>query len=45
MGLFVIFFGTKKKYPKVEHHTIWMGKRFKGLLKDIFEGDYLPIRF
>ena len=45
MGLFVIFFGTKKKYPKVEHHTIWMGKRFKGLLKDIFEGDYLPEDF
>ena len=45
MGLFVIFFGTKKKYPKVEHHTIWMGKRFKGLLKDIFEGDYLPQDF
>ena len=45
MGLFVIFFGTKKKYPKVEHHTIWMGKRFEGLLKDIFEGDYLPQDF
>ena len=45
MGLFVIFFGTKKKYPKVEHHTIWMGKRFKGLLKEIFEGDTLPKDF
>lgn len=45
MGLFVIFFGTKKKYPNVEHHTIWMGKRFEGLLKEIFGGKYLPNDF
>ena len=31
MGLVCYFFWDKKKYPKVEHHTIWMGKRFKGL--------------
>ena len=24
MGLFVLFFGTKKQYHKVAHHTIWM---------------------
>ncbi len=36
MGLFVIFFGTKKIYPKIAHHTIWMGERFEGLLNDIF---------
>ena len=45
MGLFVLFFGTKKKYPKVEHHTIWMGKRFKGLLQEIFNGHHLPKDF
>ena len=27
MGLFVIFFGTKKIYKKIAHHTIWMGKK------------------
>ena len=37
MGLFVLFFGTKKQYPNIAHHTIWLGKRFKGLLKDIFD--------
>lgn len=37
MGLFVIFFGTKKQYKNIEHHTIWMGERFKGLLNDIFK--------
>ena len=45
MGLFVIFFGTDKIYNNIEHHTIWMGKRFKGLLKDIFSGDHLPDDF
>ena len=37
MGMFVLFFGTKKQYPKIAHHSIWLGKRFKGLLKDIFD--------
>ncbi len=37
MGLFVIYFGTKKKYKNIAHHTIWMGKRFEGLLNDIFK--------
>ncbi len=37
MGLFVLFFGTKKQYPAVAHHTIWLSERFKDLLKDIFE--------
>jgi len=36
MGLFVIFFGTTKKYNNVAHHTIWMGPRYKELLDDIF---------
>ena len=37
MGLFVLFFGTKKQYPDVAHHTIWLTERFKELLKDIFD--------
>ena len=37
MGLFVLFFGTKKQYPSVAHHTIWMSERFKELLSDIFQ--------
>jgi phytoene desaturase len=36
MGLFVLYFGTRKRYEEVPHHTIVMGERFKGLLDDIF---------
>ena len=37
MGLFVLFFGTNHVYEDVSHHTIWLGKRHKELLKDIFD--------
>ena len=37
MGLYVLYFGTTKTYPDVAHHTIWLGKRHKELLTDIFE--------
>jgi phytoene desaturase len=37
MGLFVIYFGTTKKYPEVAHHTIWLGKSYKELLSKIFD--------
>ncbi len=36
MGLFVLFFGTRKKYSSVKHHTIIFGKQYKELLKKIF---------
>jgi phytoene desaturase len=36
MGLFVLYFGTKRTYPDVAHHTIWMGERYRELLDDIF---------
>lgn len=36
MSLFVIYFGTKKLYPELAHHTIILGERYKGLLDDIF---------
>ena len=37
MSLFVWYFGTKKKYDDVAHHTILLGPRYKELLKDIFD--------
>lgn len=37
MGLFVWYFGTRRKYPEVDHHTILMGPRYRGLLHDIFD--------
>ncbi|MFD2178379.1 phytoene desaturase family protein [Veronia pacifica] len=36
MGLYVLYFGTTKQYSDVAHHTIWLGKRYKELLEDIF---------
>ena len=36
MGLFVYYFGTKKKYENVEHHTIKFGDKYKEHLDDIF---------
>jgi phytoene desaturase len=45
MGLFVLFFGTNTQYPKVAHHTIWMGPRYKELLDDIFNRKVLADDF
>ena len=45
MGLFVLFFGSKKQYPSVAHHTIWMAERYKELLSDIFEKKILTKDF
>ncbi|MFO7724858.1 MAG: phytoene desaturase family protein [Oceanipulchritudo sp.] len=45
MGLFVLFFGTRRTYTDIAHHTIWLGRRFKDLLKDIFHGTRLPDDF
>lgn len=36
MSLFVIYFGTNRKYGDIAHHEILMGPRYKGLLHDIF---------
>lgn len=37
MSLFVWYFGTDRVYDDVEHHTILLGPRYRGLLDDIFE--------
>jgi phytoene desaturase len=36
MSLFVIYFGTDKKYDDIAHHEILLGNRYKGLLDEIF---------
>ncbi|MGF1530338.1 MAG: phytoene desaturase [Puniceicoccaceae bacterium] len=37
MSLFVIYFGTDRTYPHLPHHSIILGPRYEGLLKDIFK--------
>ena len=36
MGLFVWYFGTRRRYDDVAHHTILLGPRYRALLDDIF---------
>ncbi len=45
MSLFVMYFGTNKRFSQLAHHTILFGPRFQGLLKDIFHGRNLPKDF
>ncbi|MDH4390936.1 MAG: phytoene desaturase family protein [Aquabacterium sp.] len=45
MGLFVLYFGTRKTYPDVAHHTIWLGERYRELLDEIFNQKVLSDDF
>lgn len=47
MSLFVIYFGTKKRYNdgRLAHHNIILSERYKGLLTDIFKHKKLSSDF
>jgi len=47
MSLFVIYFGTKKRFTDsgLAHHNIILGKRYRGLLRDIFHKKHLSDDF
>jgi phytoene desaturase len=45
MGLYVLYFGTTKKFDDIAHHTIWLGKRYEPLLDDIFNKKVLADDF
>lgn len=45
MSLFLIYFGTSKKYPELAHHNVLFGPRYEGLLDDIFKNGVLPEDF
>ena len=36
MSVFVWYFGTRRRYDDLAHHTIVLGPRYKPLIKDIF---------
>ncbi|HYN79639.1 MAG TPA: phytoene desaturase family protein, partial [Lamprocystis sp. (in: g-proteobacteria)] len=44
-GLFVWYFGTRRQYPDVLHHTILMGPRYRELVQDIFKRKVLAKDF
>lgn len=45
MSLFVMYFGTNRRFEQLAHHTILFGNRYRGLLNDIFKGHTLPDDF
>lgn len=47
MSLFVFYFGTKRRYTdtNLAHHNILLGRRYKGLLDDIFNHKVLADDF
>lgn len=45
MGLFIVYFGTRRTYPNVAHNTIWLGPRYRQLLTDIFKRKVLADDF
>jgi len=45
MGLFVWYFGTRRQFPDVYHHTMVLGPRYEGLLNDIFKHQRLTPDF
>ena len=45
MSLFVWYFGTRRQYPDVAHHTISLGPRYRELLTDIFDRKLLAQDF
>ena len=45
MSLFMVYFGVKKQYPEMAHHSIVFGPRYKGLINDIFKRHIVPEDF
>lgn len=45
MGLFIWYFGTRRRYDSVGHHTILLGPRYRELLDNIFEKKKLTADF
>jgi phytoene desaturase len=45
MSLFVWYFGTKRRYEEVPHHTILLGPRYRALIEDIFDHKILADDF
>lgn len=42
MGLFLMTFGTDRKYPDLAHHSIVLSEEYRRLITDIFDRRVLP---
>ncbi len=45
MSCFLLYIGVRKQYPQLEHHTLILTERYRGLLEDIFGEKILPDDF
>lgn len=45
MSLFVLYFGLRRRHEDLHHHTVCFGKRYKGLIEEIFNADTLADDF
>jgi len=45
MSCFLLYLGTRRRYPQLEHHTLILAERYRGLLRDIFGKKILPEDF
>jgi phytoene desaturase len=45
MSCFLLYLGTRKQYPQLQHHTLILAERYKELLRDIFKKKILPDDF
>jgi phytoene desaturase len=45
MSLFIWYFGTRRRYEEVPHHTILLGPRYRDLIRDIFDHKVLAEDF
>jgi len=45
MSAFILYLGLKKKYPQLRHHTLIIAKRYRGLIRDIFNRKILADDF
>ena len=45
MSCFLLYLGVRRRYPRLSHHTIILGRRYEGLVRDIFDRKILPADF
>ncbi|MEJ2571904.1 MAG: phytoene desaturase family protein [Anaerolineales bacterium] len=45
MSAFLIYLGVKKRFPQLLHHTLILSKRYRSLVRDIFDRRVLPDDF
>ncbi len=45
MSAFLLYLGVRKQYPELLHHTLILSRRYRALIRDIFDKHILPDDF